>query len=152
MLTLMTITGFYSIIYVFSIVITSIIKGELPFEEHSLSQIAGLFFIFSVGILTGGIYLTHFYPEVRERIHGSKISSNPTSLEVLMYISTDDEIEIIKSIQSLAPKAYKFEIARNTGLSRMKVHRILMRMNERRIVRIVKDGRYSQIYLTDWVK
>lgn len=148
----MSVNALYSFVYIFSLVLTSILNGELPFEEHNSTQIAGIIFIFSIGILTGGLFLSYFFPEVREKIHGSKISSNPTSLEVLLYISSDDEINIIKSIQSLAPKAYKFEVARESGLSRMKVHRILMRMSERGIVRIVKDGRYSQIYLMDWVK
>ncbi len=148
---LVVITAVYSVIYILTMVITSIINGKLPFEQHSHNQMLGFLFIFSMGILTGGIYLGYFYPELREKIHGKEISSNPTSLEVLLYISTDDEINIIQSIQSLAPKAYKFEIARDTGLSRMRVHRILMRLNERGIVRIIKDGRYSQVYLMDWI-
>ncbi len=149
---LIVITAVYSIVYLLTMVISSIINGELPFERHTHNQMLGLLFIFSIGILTGGIYLSYFYPELRERIHGKEISSNPTSLDVLLYISTDDEVEVIKSIQSRLPKAYKFEIARDTGLSRMRVHRILTRLNERGIVKIVKDGRYSQVYLMDWVK
>ena len=150
-LTLMVLTAVYSIIYILTFVTTSIINGELPFERHTQNQMLGILFVFSMGILSGGIYLSYFYPDLREKIHGKEISSNPSSLEVLLYISTDDEIKIIQSIQSLAPKAYKFEIARETGLSRMRVHRILMRLNERGIVRIIKDGRYSQVYLMDWI-
>ncbi|MHA2251214.1 MAG: helix-turn-helix transcriptional regulator [Candidatus Kariarchaeaceae archaeon] len=149
---LMLITAVYSVVYIMTMVITSIINGELPFEQHSHNQMLGILFIFSMGILTGGLYLTYFYPELREKFHGKEISSNPSSLEVLLYVSTDNEIKIIRSIQSLAPKAYKFEIARETGLSRMQVHRALMRLNERGIVRIIKDGRYSQVYLMDWIQ
>ncbi|MHA2030993.1 MAG: helix-turn-helix transcriptional regulator [Candidatus Kariarchaeaceae archaeon] len=150
--TLLVITSVYCVIFIATVVISTIINGKLPFEEHTHNQMLGILFIFSLGILVGGVYLSYFYPELREKIHGKEISSNPTSLEVLLYMSSDEEIKIIKSIQTLAPKAYKFEIARDTGLSRMKVHRILMRLSERGVVRIIKDGRYSQIYLMDWIK
>lgn len=149
--TLLVFTAVYSMIFIISVVLSSIINGELPFEQHTHNQMLGILFVFCIGILSGGIYLSYFYPDLREKIHGKEISSNATPLEVLMYMSTDDEINVIQSIKSLAPKAYKFEIARKSGLSRMKVHRILMRLNERGVVRIVKDGRYSQIYLNDWI-
>ena len=148
---LMVLTGSYSIFYILSIIFTSIITGEYPSIQHTHIQLFGILFIFSVGILSGGMYLSYFFPELREKMHGGAISSNATPYEVLAYISTPEEINVIETIRSLSPHAYKFEIARKTGLSRMKVHRIVQRLAERGIAIIERSGRYSKIHLADWL-
>lgn len=145
------ITGLYSIIYLLYIIITAIITAEFPNFEHNLEQGLSILFIFCLGALLSIIYTVHLYPDLRETFHGTGLNKNASPYEIVTFISTEEEVEVLEAIKELAPKAYKFEIARITELSRMKVHRILLRLSSRGIVDVKKDGKYSQIYLADWL-
>ena len=147
----MAIASLYIVYYLFRIVILSIITGSFPDLSHTHTQALGFLFIFSLGLTLGIISVINSFPEVANAIHGRTLSQSATPFEVLLHISSNEEISILESIKKLSPKAYKFEIARQTGLSRMKVHRIITRLSDRGILEVDKDGRYSQVRLANWL-
>lgn len=108
-------------------------------------------FVFAIGLVSGVITLIYLYPEVSSKIHGS-LSPNASPYDVVLHISTEEEIEVIKAVKKMSFKAYKFEIAKKTRLSRMKIHRITTRLSERGIFIIEKNGRFSKILLADWMQ
>lgn len=148
---LIILSGGYAIGFLFSVIIEAIVSDSLPNLHHTMRQGMILLFIFSIGILFTSVYMTYLFPEIRDTVHKTELKSNATPFEVLLYVSTDEEVSLLQSIKELSPRAYKFELARKTGLSRMKVHRILLRLAERGILHVEKEGRYSQVTLADWL-
>ncbi|MDH5401171.1 MAG: hypothetical protein OEZ01_08195 [Candidatus Heimdallarchaeota archaeon] len=145
------ISSAYLVIYIFSIAISSIIQGEFPNIEHTEAQAYGILFVFAFGMVFGISILTYLFPDFRHKIHGRVLPAEASPFEILLHISTEDEIKILLATKELLPKAYKFEVAKKSGLSRMKTHRIILRLEERNILRVERDGRYSKIYFTDWL-
>ncbi len=109
-------------------------------------------FIFLLSSLT--ITIFHIFRFIFPNIGKRKIDIMPilsTPFDIVKYISTEDEILVLDILKELHPRAYKFEIARKTELSKMKVHRIVTRLEQRDIVEITKIGRNSQVRLKNWL-
>ena len=109
-----------------------------------------LIFFFSSISYTISQLLVYMFPEIKSK-KDDGISFQSTPYNVVLQISTEDEVTVIEKIKELAPRAYKFEIARATGLSKMKIHRIINRLEQRDILSVVKVGRNSQISLQNWL-
>lgn len=130
------------------------IRGGTEFQPSNVpttAKVIAFMMLFSVGVLSGLAMVWYYYPELRERNSKQQISRDASPLEVILFVSTTDETRVIHAIQALKNRAYKFEISRLTGLSRMKVHRIVTRLAEREIVRILKEGRHVRVFLEEWL-
>lgn len=119
------------------------------------SRFGGLFFlllIFSVGLSSGLLAFYYYFPEVRTRKHVTDApDATATPMQVIKYVSTEEENAVIEAIHELSERTYQFEIARVSGLSRMKVHRVLKRLEERGIIRRESEGRGSRVFLAEWL-
>jgi predicted transcriptional regulator len=112
-----------------------------------------------VGIVGIAYYLV--YPQIRMGAVQAKIAATmPISAETAnggnAYESvaktlTEEERKVIKVLNSHNGKYLQKYIKTETGLSRLKTHRILARLSERGIVSLEKTGNTNQVYLASWL-
>ena len=121
------------------------------FHPPFLRIFTGLFLIFSVAAFTAAAAMWYYFPEIRPRNRRARLKPHATPLEVVLFVSTEEEAKVIEAVKTLSNRAYQFEIARYTGLSRMKVHRIIKRLADRDIVSVTEEGRNRLISLSDWL-
>ena len=125
-------------------------QGDIPAPPWFV-RISFPIFIFALGLFFGLLGIWYYYPETRPTQKKEELGPHPTPYDVLIYISTPDEVKVIEAIKKLENKAYQFEIARYSGLSKMKVHRIIQRLLERGIIEVEKRGKYNRVSLKKWV-
>jgi uncharacterized membrane protein len=64
----------------------------------------------------------------------------------------EDERKVINSLQLHDGKYLQKYITKETGLSKLKTHRVVARLAERGIVTLEKTGNTNMVYLADWFK
>lgn len=122
-------------------------------KESIGNEIIIFVLVFSIGVLFGQLGNFYYFPEIRPKNRSVEMITNTAKpLEVVRYISNEEERSVISAIIALNERTYQFEISRETGLSRMKVHRILKRLEERGIVKRDNEGRGSRVFLVDWLQ
>jgi hypothetical protein len=135
----MSIVSIYLVVFLGLVIVTFIFFDD-PAEYRDTFRPLGLLAVFSLGIFTGGSLFLYYFPEIREKIHNKTLTSNASPFEVVLHISTPEEVQVVKAIEKLSPKVYQFEISKETGLSRMKTYRIVTRLSERGIINVEKGG------------
>ncbi len=108
------------------------------------------FALLALGILIGTSIYWYYFPEFNG-IKNNELKKPSSPVQIIKYISTKEEADVIDAIINNNNRAYQFEIARYTGMSRMKVHRIVQRLIDRNIVIKEKVGKNSRITLADWI-
>jgi len=107
---------------------------------------------FTVGLLA---YLALF-PEI-ERKPSTETSTETglpkeqRSLEAVMRVLRDDEKKVLELLITAGGTMLQRDIARKTGFSRVKTHRILYRLSTRGIVTAKKYYNTYQITIADWL-
>jgi uncharacterized membrane protein len=148
-------SGFLSIIAL--AILTTIILtliGITPPEPNISFPLLVVLFIFLVGVFIGLLVLWYYYPEIRpNRRKRGEVPKTP--LDIVLYISNEDEVKVINAISELEGGAYQFEIAHLADLHKMKVHRVVKRLLERGILRdefFDEKKRNRKLFLADWVE
>ena len=75
-----------------------------------------------------------------------------TPLESIVKTLTDDEKKVVDVLKAHDGKYLQKYIRKETGLSRLKTHRIVARLAERGIVSLEKTGNTNQVFLANWLK
>jgi uncharacterized membrane protein len=78
-------------------------------------------------------------------------TANRNAYESVSKTLTEDERKIIEVLNSHGGKYLQKYIKSETGLSRLKTHRIIARLAERGIVTLEKTGNTNQVYLANWL-
>ena len=103
---------------------------------------------FSIGLLA---YLVLF-PEIkREKPVKAELQADQQTLEAVKRVLKDDERKIIELMMSAGGSMLQRDIARQSGFSRVKTHRILYRLSTRGIVVAEKHYNTYKITLADWL-
>ncbi len=112
-----------------------------------------------VGIVGLGYYL--LYPQMRMGATGISATTVPmqlslppasdNALESVSKTLTDEERQVIGVLNAHNGKYLQKYIKSETGLSRLKTHRIIARLAERGIVTLEKTGNTNQVYLANWL-
>ncbi len=76
---------------------------------------------------------------------------NGGAYETVTKTLTVEERKVIEILNSHNGKYLQKYIKTETGLSRLKTHRILNRLSERGIVSLEKTGNTNQVYLASWL-
>ena len=147
----MIITGAYVAIFTVIVFFSIIFTDKPPEDYRDNFRPLGILAIFCFGLFSGGSIFLYYFPEIREKIHHKALTTNASPYEVILHVSTSEEVLVVKAIDKLSPKVYQFEISKETGLSRMKIHRIVTRLSERGIINVEKIGKNSQISLSNWM-
>jgi predicted PurR-regulated permease PerM len=108
-----------------------------------------------VGIVGVAYYLV--YPQIKMGVAQPMVSINPpapsnaNAYESVSKTLTEEERKIIDVLNSHNGKYLQKYIKNETGLSRLKTHRIIARLAERGIVSLEKTGNTNQVYLANWL-
>jgi predicted transcriptional regulator len=133
----------------------------------------GALFVVLIGVCIVGIAgVAYFllFPEIKTRAITTTLQppaqnvaeqSTPTSTApitpVTPYASvmktlTDEERRVVEVLAAHDGKYLQKYIRKETGLSRLKTHRIVARLAERGIVTLEKTGNTNTVFLSDWLK
>jgi uncharacterized membrane protein len=85
----------------------------------------------------------------------SSVPANPkisTSCDVLMKTMTPDEQKILNVLIAHQGKYLQKYVVKESGLSRLKTHRVIARFAQRGIVSVQEFGNTNEIMISDWVK
>ncbi len=111
-----------------------------------------------IGIIGVGYYL--LYPQIRMGGVATPVAiANPSdsavqtvsAYESVTKTLTAEELKVIQVLKVHNGKYLQKYIKNETGLSRLKTHRIIARLSERGIVTLEKTGNTNQVYLADWL-
>ena len=75
-----------------------------------------------------------------------------TPYESVSKTLTEEELKIINVLNAHNGKYLQKYIRSETGLSRLKTHRIVARLAERGIVSLEKTGNTNQVFLANWLQ
>ncbi len=145
------ITGFLFLASLFFVIVQIIDPDDYQDGPPTQIRILIPILIFLFGVLSTLIAVWYYYPDIRPRKTNRKISANSSIIDVVLYISNSDEVQVINAVKTLPHGAYQFEIANLASLSRMKVHRVIKRLVERDILTRLGEGRNSKLFLAEWL-
>ena len=105
-----------------------------------------------IGLIIGGALYTLAYVLVygftaskrAERAFGQELSDNP-----LYKLVSRDEAKILEALLSLDGRARQRDLAKLTGLGKVKTHRIVRRLARNGAIKIVKESRKKSIIQLD---
>jgi len=105
-----------------------------------------------IGLIIGGALYTLAYVLLygftankrAERTFGQEFSDNP-----LYKLVSRDEAKILEALLSLDGRARQRDLAKLTGLGKVKTHRIVRRLARNGAIKIVKEGRKKSIIQLD---
>jgi len=108
-----------------------------------------------VGVIGVSYYL--IYPQIRVGNVQSAVALTQASgttgsaYETISKTLTEDERKVIEVLKAHEGKYLQKYIKSETGLSRLRTHRIISRLAERGIVTLEKTGNTNQVYLANWL-
>ena len=142
-------------------------NSQVPVQNSAL-PVFGASFVVLIGVAVAGVVGMAYYvalPEIRNRAEtvtaatvmqtGVEVKAleNPcTPYESVMKTLSDDERKIVTVLSVHDGKYLQKYIRSETGMSRLRTHRIVARMAERGIVTLEKTGNTNQVLLADWLK
>jgi len=74
------------------------------------------------------------------------------SLDAVLHVLSEDERKVVEAVASAGGEAMlQKDIRWKTGLSRVKVHRVIARLAQRGIVKVEKYYNTNKVVLADWL-
>ncbi len=122
--------------------------------------IFGVLFAVLIGVTVLGVVGVSYYlvyPQIRVgAVQPTVTLTQPSGNTVSAYESvsktlTEDERKVIEVLKAHEGKYLQKYIKSETGLSRLRTHRIISRLAERGIVTLEKTGNTNQVYLANWL-
>ena len=136
--------------------------GSQPAAQNSALPYFGVLFIVLIGVTVfgvGGLAYFLVFPEIKS----SRTVANVRTMQVASQNSTapyesvvktlnDEERRVIDVLKAHDGKYLQKYIKSETGLSRLKTHRIVARLVDRGIVTMEKSGNTNEVVLADWLR
>jgi predicted transcriptional regulator len=138
--------------------------GQTTGSTNPLISYFGVIFAVLIGVTVVGIVgLAYYvaYPQMRMGTVQSaaayqnlaqQTSSESSPYESVSKTLTEEERKIIEVLKNHNGKYLQKYIRNDTGLSRLKTHRIIARLADRGIVTLEKTGNTNQVYLANWLQ
>jgi hypothetical protein len=143
--------------------------GAAQASTNSLLPYFGVFFAVAIAITVIGIVgLAYYlvYPQIRmgaappqpaiknisQQTSCATPSNSTSPYESVAKTLTEEERKIITVLNAHQGKYLQKYIKNETGLSRLKTHRIIARLADRGIVSLEKTGNTNQVYLANWLQ
>ena len=107
-----------------------------------------------IGIIGVSYYL--LYPQIRMGAVEAPVAltqpaNGSSAYESVSKTLTEEERKVIAVLNAHQGKYLQKYIKKETGLSRLKTHRIIARLADRGIVSLEKTGNTNQVYLANWL-
>jgi uncharacterized membrane protein len=120
--------------------------------------IFALIIILVVASIVGVTYYL-LYPQIRVGtapttpvVASFSTINNSNAFESVAKTLTADERKIVEALNAHSGVYLQKYIKSETGLSRLKIHRIIARLADRGIVSLEKAGNTNQVHLANWLK
>jgi predicted transcriptional regulator len=138
--------------------------GQNAISTNPLISYFGAIFAVLIGVIVIGIVgLAYYvaYPQMRMGTTQSSVaypnltqqtSSVASPYESVSKTLTEEERKIIEVLNNHNGKYLQKYIRNDTGLSRLKTHRIIARLADRGIITLEKTGNTNQVYLANWLQ
>jgi predicted transcriptional regulator len=138
--------------------------GQTTVSTNPLISYFGVIFavlicVTIIGIVGMAYYVV--YPQIRmgsaqskaaDQNHAPQTSSVTSLYESVSKTLTEEERKIIEVLNNHNSKYLQKYIRNETGLSRLKTHRIIARLADRGIVTLEKTGNTNQVFLANWLQ
>ena len=107
----------------------------------------------SVIVVVIALVYVVLFPEIKSGI----ISTDPRGgmaegLDAIMRFAKPDEGAVLGTLRSAGGACLQKDIRLKTGFSKLKTHRILVRLAERGIVVVKKQGKVNEVCLPEWLR
>ena len=129
-------------------VLAKIITRGYPAELPFYIPLSTLLFLFTVLVTVTGIIYFLLLPEMKNYVSGNGVGA--ASL-VLKTLKTDERI-VVTVLNAHGGAYLQKYISKESGLSRLKTHRVVAALSERGIVSVEKQGNTNMITLSKWFK
>jgi uncharacterized membrane protein len=86
------------------------------------------------------------------QVIGENLPTVSNNCDVLLRTLTPEEKKVVNVLVAHQGKYLQKYVVKETGLSRLKTHRIIARFAERGIVNVEEFGNTNQIVLANWIK
>ena len=142
-------------------------NSQVPVQNSAL-PVFGVAFVVLIGVAVAGVVGMAYYiavPEIRNRsetvtaatvmqtgVEKQTLENPCTPYESVIKTLSDDERKVIAVLSAHDGKYLQKYVRSETGLSRLKTHRIVARLAERGIVTLEKTGNTNQVLLADWLE
>lgn len=110
----------------------------------------------SVAVLIGLAYLIAF-PTIKFSESDASVATDPISagtldpLSILIRVSKPEERAVLEVLHGSGGLCRQKDIVFKTGLSKIKVHRIIARLAERGAIQVKKIGKTNEITVPNWL-
>ena len=127
-----------------------------PMPSYVWVAVALLFVLVAGGI--GGVAYYLAFPEIRTspsaEPHEPQNPAGPPDLDwsVLLRTSKPEERKVLEVLASHEGKYLQKFIVKESGLSKLKTHRIVSRFAERGVVTVSRSGNTNEVSLAPWLK
>jgi len=122
--------------------------GGTAIQRYLLIPIAVVPATFLIGLTA---YLALF-PDIAQRHPATpEPTGEPQPLAAVMKVLKEDERKVVELLVSSGGRMLQRDIARQTGFTRVKTHRILFRLAGRGIITATKYYNTYEITLADWL-
>lgn len=120
----------------------------------------GVLLILSIGLIivgVGGSIYFYLFPEMstcKVNLNNPEIqssNSSESSFKTILKTMTEDERKVLEVLKNHNGKYLQKYIRTETGLSRLKTHRIIARFAKRDIVTLEKVGNTNEVKLKGWI-
>lgn len=113
-----------------------------------------LFIPLSAGVVMLGYF--SLYPEIRTgsppvAYQPASVNSSP-SFETILKTMKPEEKRVLEILKAHNGVYLQKNIRQESGLTRLKVHRIIARLAERGIINVKEQGNTNEIILGDWLR
>ena len=106
-------------------------------------------------VSAGGLVYFFMFPEIKadgQARRGEQVSAqDSTAYEAIVKTLTDEERRVIEVLKIHGGKYLQKYIRKEAGLSRLKTHRILVRLTDRGIVKLKKTSNTNEVQLSEWL-
>jgi uncharacterized membrane protein len=136
-------------------------QTPIPTTTNTLLPVFGVLFAVLIAVTVMGVVGVAYYlvyPQIRMGATAQPpvaltgaAGNGVSAYESVSKTLTDEERQIIEVLKLHQGKYLQKYIRSETGLSRLKTHRIIARLAERGIVSLEKTGNTNQVTLADWL-
>ena len=126
------------------------------------SNVWGTVAVLAVGLLAGIAGLAYFlvYPEIRTESGTAAAAEEPPTpavqptqnWAVLLRTSKPEERLVLEALKGHGGSYLQKFLVKETGLSRLKTHRIVSRLAERGVVTVSPSGNTNEVTLAPWAR
>jgi uncharacterized membrane protein len=129
-------------------VLTSILRSGFPSNLPFLILLSSLLFLCTVLASVVGVIYFLVLPEMKNYVSGN---SKEVASVVLRTLKPDERlvVSILDAHEGVYLQKY---ITRESGLSRLRIHRIVAALSERGVVRVEKKGNSNEVSLAGWFR